>query len=107
MEAVLLPGRRATWEAVDERRARFRMTVGEETVEALLEVDDQGRPITVRGQRWSDRAGPGYEPFVVELAGEIRAGGSTIPSRITAGWSLGEAGELRFFRATLERATFR
>jgi hypothetical protein len=35
LPSVLLPGRGATWEAVDERRARFRMTVGEETVETL------------------------------------------------------------------------
>jgi hypothetical protein len=39
--------------------------------------------------------------------GELRAGGYTIPSRIEAGWSLGEADEFRFFEATLDRAEFR
>jgi hypothetical protein len=112
MEAILVPstlvpGRGATWEEVDGERARFRMTVGDETVSTVLEVDPHGRPVRATAMRWSERAGPGYEPFVVELGGELRADGYTVPSRISAGWSLGEEGEFRFFEATLDRARFR
>jgi hypothetical protein len=112
MEAVLIPstlvpGRGVTWDEFDDQRTRFRMTVGDETVETTLEVDPEGRPIRVSAMRWSERAGPGYEPFVVELAGELRADGYTIPSRISAGWSLGDEGEFRFFEATLDQARFR
>ena len=112
MEAILvpstlLPGRGATWEPVDGARARYRMTVGDETVETTLDVDGEGRPVRAEALRWSERAGPGYEPFVVELAGALSGGGYTIPSRIEAGWSLGEADEFRFFRSTLDQARFR
>ncbi len=112
MEAVLvpstlLPGKGATWEPVDGDRARFRMTVGDEVVETTLELDSDGRPVRVEAMRWSERAGPGYEPFVVEMAGELRADGYTIPSRVSAGWSLGSDEEFRFFEATLDRASFR
>jgi len=112
MEAVLVPstlvpGRGATWEAVDEDRSRFRMEVGDEVVETTLEVDRDGRPVRAMAMRWSERAGPGYEPFVVEMSGELRADGYTIPSRVSAGWSLGSEEEFRFFEATLDRASFR
>lgn len=121
MEAILLPSAlapgRVEWEhvargrgesePVDKSRARYRMQVGEETVEPILTVDPEGRPLHASAMRWSERAGPGYEPFDVEMEGELRAGGYTVPSRITAGWSFGREEEFRFFRATLERATFR
>lgn len=112
MEAVLVPstlvpGRGVTWDEMDDRRARFRMTVGDEKVETTLEVDPEGRPVRAAAMRWSERAGPGYEPFVVELAGEVKADGYTIPSRVSAGWSLGEEKEFRFFEATLDRVRFR
>lgn len=112
MEAVLLPsallpGRGVTWEEIDEARARFRMTVGSETVATTVEVDGDGRPIRASAMRWSEDAGPGYDPFVVELGGELEAGGYRIPATIEAGWRLGTPDENRFFRATLERAVFR
>jgi hypothetical protein len=92
---------------VDGARARYRMTVGDETVETTLEVDGEGRPVRAEALRWSERAGPGYEPFVVELAGALSGGGYTIPSRIEAGWSLGREDEFRFFKARLDRLRFR
>jgi hypothetical protein len=112
MEALLvpsslLPARGVTWEVVDDQRARFRMTVGDETVETTLEVDPEGRPVRAEAMRWSERAGPGYEPFVVEFAGELRAEGYTLPSRVSAGWSLGGENEFRFFEATLDQVRFR
>ncbi len=107
LPSSLLPGRGAEWSPVDESRARFRMTVGEETVETLVEVDPEGRPLRASAMRWSERAGPSYEPFGVELSGELRSGGYAIPSRVEAGWSLGGEGEFRFFQAEIQGATFR
>jgi hypothetical protein len=112
MEAVLLPsalvpGRGVVWEEVDPDRARFVMTVGDETVATTVEVDPEGRPTRASASRWSDAAGPGYDLFVVELGGELREGGYTVPSEVTAGWRLGGDDEFRFFRALLEEARFR
>ena len=104
--ASLLPGHGAEWEPVDGERARFRMRIGEETVETTLEVDAEGRPVRATAMRWSERAGPGYEPFAVEFGGALHSQGYTIPARIEAGWSLGGDDEFRFFAATLDRARF-
>ncbi len=107
LPSALVPGRGAEWEGVDDERVRFRMKVGEERVVATLEVDPEGRPTRVSGMRWSDQAGPGYDLFVAEFSGEIAVDGYTIPSRLEAGWRLGQPDEFRFFEATLDRATFR
>jgi hypothetical protein len=110
MPASLVPGRGAEWEPLDEGRTRFRMTVGAETVVTTVEVDEEGRPLRASAWRWTGDAsggGPGYELFVVELTGDLSAGGYTIPRRVVAGWRLGQPDEFRFFDATLERATFR
>ncbi len=112
MEAVLLPSALLTqegveWEDAGEDRARFIIRVGQETVEATLEVDPEGRPVRVSAQRWSEEAGPGYDEFAVEMTGSFTSGGYTIPSAIEAGWRLGSDDEFRFFRAALDRAEFR
>lgn len=107
LPSALVPGRGVSWEEVDQDRARFVMTVGDETVATTLEVDPDGRPTRASASRWSDAAGPGYDLFVVELGGELREGGYTIPSELTAGWRLGADDEFRFFRALLEEARFR
>lgn len=110
MPAVLVPGRGATWEAVDDSRARFHLTVGKQTVVTTLEVDPQGRPLSASALRWLADArpdGPGYDIFAVEFEGDFVAGGYTIPRRIVAGWRLGQEDEFRFFDATLDNARFR
>ena len=96
LPSTLVPGRGVTWEPVDD-----------ETVTTTLEVDSEGCPVRVSAMRWSDTAGPGYDRFGAEFAGELRGGGHTIPSRVTAGWRLGQEDEFRFFDATLDRAVFR
>jgi len=112
MEGVLIPsslvpGSGVVWEEVDADRARYRMAVDGEEVEVTVEVDPRGRPVRVSAMRWSDQVGPGYDLFVVELAGELESGGYRIPSDIEAGWRLGADDEFRFFRATLSAAVFR
>lgn len=125
MEAVLLPsallpGRGVEWEAIDSDRARFRMSVGPETVVTTLVVDPEGRPLRASALRWRSEGAapptaegdgmdsePGYALFGVEMSGDLERDGYTIPARIEAGWWMGEEGEFRFFRATLERVVFR
>ncbi len=104
---ALLPGRGATWEAVDGDRARYHVRVGKEEVAVTVEVDPAGRPTRVSALRWREEPEPGYERFVVELSGEMEAGGIRIPRRMEAGWRLGEPDEFRFFRATLDGVRYR
>jgi hypothetical protein len=107
--AALLPGRGARWEPVNENAARFTLTVNDETVTTLLVVDPEGRPVRASAMRWRPESpdGPAYVRFDVEMSGEARVGGITLPRRLRAGWRLGEADEFRFFQATLDQATFR
>jgi hypothetical protein len=107
LPSVLLPGGAATWEAVDDGAARFRMRVGDEEVVTTLDVDPDGRPIRASADRWSAEAGPGFDRFVVEFSGTFESGGYRIPARVSAGWRLGEEDEFRFFEAEMERAVFR
>ena len=92
------------WEAVDDRHARFRATVAGEEVVTTVEVDSDGRPLRAWAERWNEGA---YERFQVDLSGEITSGGYRIPSRVQAGWRLGDPDEFRFFDATLTRIEFR
>lgn len=115
MEAVLLPsvlvpgpssGDRPPvhWEAVDDARARFVLTVGAETVRTTLEVDASGRPLRAWADRWNEGR---YERFQVDLSGEFEAQGYRLPAQVEAGWRLGDADEFRFFEARLTSARFR
>lgn len=120
MEAVLVPAtlipgspfapEGLRWEEVDEHRARFHFPVGTEVVEATLEVDAEGRPLRLEALRWAEDVEegrePGYDRFVVEMAGEFSAKGYTLPALMEAGWRLGSPDEFRFFGAELERASF-
>ncbi len=113
MEAVLVPaflvpgqgaGPAPTWEAVDDRVARFRLAVGGEEVVTHVEVDPDGRPLRAWALRWNDGS---YERFQVELSGEFESGGFRVPARVEAGWRLGDPDEFRFFDARLTSVTYR
>jgi hypothetical protein len=111
MEGVMLPSAlvprpgytAVRWEAVDDRHARFVMTVGPETVLTTLEVDGEGRPLRAWADRWNEGK---YERFQVELSGEFTEGGYRLPGRVEAGWRVGDPDEFRFFEARLTSARF-
>ena len=113
MEGVLLPSflvprdgvePRVQWEAVDDRHARFRVTLAGEEVVTTVEVDEEGRPLRAWALRWNEGA---YERFEVQLSGEFQSGGYRTPSRVVAGWRLGDPDEFRFFDATLTAVDYR
>jgi hypothetical protein len=92
------------WEEVDERHARFRVQLAGEEVATTVEIDPDGRPLRAWAQRWNEGA---YERFEVQFEGEIAADGYRIPSRVQAGWRLGDPDEFRFFDAELTELSFR
>lgn len=103
---ALLPGRGAVWEAVDDSTARVRMMVDGEPVVTTLRIDGEGRLRHASIQRWRDAAS-GYARFDVELSDERRFGGYTVPTRLRAGWRLGEPDAFPFFDATIDSVEYR
>lgn len=113
MEGILLPSflvpragaePEVRWEAVDDRHARFRVMLAGEEIVTTVEVDEEGRPLRAWALRWNEGA---YERFEVQFSGELRSGGYRAPSRVVAGWRLGDPDEFRFFDATLTSLTYR
>jgi len=92
------------WESVDDRHARFRVALAGEEIVTTVEVDPEGRPLRAWAQRWNEGR---YERFGVELSGDIHADGYRIPSRVQAGWRLGDPDELRFFDAEITSLRYR
>lgn len=108
--AALLPARGARWEAVDEATVRVRVDDGHEPLTLTLTVRPDGSLARVDFLRWNSdpKNGPvGPLPFATELSDDRTFGGYTIPTRLEAGWRLGEAEEFRFFTARITDAVWR
>lgn len=107
--AALLPQRGVTWEPIDERSARATMTIDGEPLTLTVTVEDDGRLASVSLMRWGDRTDDGtygLVPFGVNVLGEGRFGGYTIPTRIGGGWWFGTERYFELARFEIERASF-
>jgi Family of unknown function (DUF6544) len=108
--ASLLPVNGVAWEAIDGSRARAIFRYDGESFALELTVAEDGRPILVSMQRWTN-ANPEqifrYQPFgaTVEETGAFE--GYTIPTRIDAGNGFGTDEYFPFFRARVTEADFR
>lgn len=105
---LLQPGIR--WESAGEDAALALFEIDGFPVELTLLVDPNGRLREVRLPRWGNWTEEGehdYIPFGVSVTAETTVDGYTIPSEVTAGWWPDTGIHFEFFRATIERATFR
>jgi hypothetical protein len=108
--ASLLPANGVAWEAIDESRAQAVFRYDGESFALELTVAEDGRPISVSMQRWTN-ANPErvfrYQAFgaTVEETGAFE--GYTIPTRINAGNGFGTDDYFPFFRARVTGARFR
>ncbi len=108
--ASLLPANGVSWEAIDSRRARALFRYNGEPFALDLTVAEDGRPLSVVMQRWTN-ANPQqvfrYQPFgaTVEETGAFE--GYTIPTRIDGGNGFGTDAYFPFFRARVTGARFR
>jgi len=98
------------WTSTHARHAIAAFGREQEPVE--FEVDDHGRPHSVRMRRWSNPGGGsfGLVDFGGVLESEATFDGYTIPTRVRAGWYFLTPrfeSEGEFFRATINDATFR
>lgn len=99
------------WEAVDDATGRVHVAAfGEETT-LTLDIDPDGRLRRVTFPRWNGdpRNGPvGYLPFGSDRFAEERSvAGYTIPTRVRAGWRLGDEDEYPFFFARITEIEYR
>ena len=83
--AALLPGRGVTWRAESDELIVAAWAVPPERPELRIVVGPDGAVRSYSGLRWRDRKS-GYVPFAAEVHAERTFAGTTIPSRITAGW---------------------
>ncbi len=108
--ASLLPANGVSWEPVDGSRARAVFRHDGESFALELTVAEDGRPVSVSMQRWTN-ANPErvfrYQPFgaTVEETGAFE--GYTIPTRIDGGNGFGMDAYFPFFRARVTGARFR
>ncbi|MBN2608852.1 MAG: hypothetical protein JXA64_07030 [Candidatus Fermentibacteraceae bacterium] len=77
-----------------------------------IEIDSEGRPVSLRMKRWGNPLGEGYglHDFGAFMEDEKTFGGYTIPSKLRVGWFFGTdrfEREGQFFRVTIDEATFR
>lgn len=111
LPSSLLPGKGAEWEAIDDRSAKAKLSVGGEHCELTLSIAKDGRLERVSMPRWrtSAEAGkPGYVLFGADGICEERTfGGYTIPTRLRFGWRLGADDEEAFLFPAVTGAVFR
>ena len=108
--AAFLPGKGVRWQAVDADTARATVRTAVEEVSVDLTVAADGRPLSVSLQRWSNENPEKtwrYQPFggTIEEVGEFH--GYRVATRIDGGNHFGTDAYFPFYRAEVERITFR
>lgn len=110
LPSSLLPSSGARWRPLDDSRAVAELEADGETVELTVQMDEAGRLQKLSFPRWNadPKNGPvGYLPFVSEGFEEERTfGGFTVPTRLHAGWRLGEPEGFAFYFARIREAEY-
>lgn len=107
--AALLPGPGVTWTAVEEDTARVTVTHGDLEQAVDVTVDQDGRPVEVVFQRWSD-ANPDkvhrLQPFGAVMSDFREVDGYRLPFRVEAGNLYGTDDYFPFFLAEVTAIRF-
>jgi hypothetical protein len=86
------------------------LTFGQHKITADLDVDADGRLLSVAVRRWGNPDGGRWDEnsFGGAVEDERTFGGMTIPTRMTVGWFYGTARASRgeFFRVNIRNARF-
>ncbi|MCF6305411.1 MAG: hypothetical protein L3J33_08570 [Rhodobacteraceae bacterium] len=107
--ASLLPQNGAQWEQLDMTRAKVSFGSENAQQEMILTINQQGRPVSVTTQRWSD-VNPEktyqYTSFGGTMQEETQFGGFTIPSLVHVGYHFGSDNYFPFFIGNISDAKF-
>ncbi|MDR5865363.1 DUF6544 family protein [Halomonas koreensis] len=108
--AALLPQQGVRWEDTDAPgRARAVITHGKLEQAMEIAVAEDGRPLWVEIQRWSNANPEGqwrYQPFGGYLDGHRDFGGLRLPTKVEGGNHFGTEAYFPFFRARVEAIRF-
>jgi hypothetical protein len=107
--AALLPGSGVAWAAVDADTARVTVTHGELEQAADVTVDQDGRPIEVVFQRWSDANREKVyrlQPFGAAMSDFREVDGYRLPFHVEAGNLYGAEDYFPFFLAEVTAIRF-
>lgn len=113
LPSQLLPSPTVHWSAVGDSTAVARIGEGDRAIDLTITVDTEGRLRRAAFLRWNSDAknGPvGPMHFVMTSGAERTFGPYTIPSQLSAGWSVDgpvPVDDFAFFEATVEDAIFR
>lgn len=107
--AALMPGPGVKWSAVDEDTARVMISHGALEQAVDVTVDQEGRPVEVSFQRWSN-ANPDkvyrLQPFGAFMSDFRVVGGYRLPFRVEAGNMFGTDAYFPFFLADVTDIRF-
>ena len=107
--AALLPGDNLRWEAIDDACCRVVLTHMSLEQAVDLTVDDEGRPVKVVFQRWSN-ANPEnafqFQPFGGYLSDFKEFNGFRLPTRVEAGNFFETDNYFAFFKAVITTVRF-
>jgi hypothetical protein len=102
LPTALLPRSGVRWAAPAADRVTAAFRVGQTPLELELRLDEAGRIVSLRFDRWGDPGGGrfGWHPFGGEITGYASFAGLTIPSAGRLGWFYGTDrwAEGEFFR---------
>lgn len=107
--AALLPGPGVTWEAVDENTARFTMIHKDIAQSVDLTVDEDGRPVVIQFQRWSNANSEGIyrlQPFGAFPSNFQEVQGFRVPMHVEAGNFFGADAYFPFFIVDVSEVRF-
>ncbi|WP_416668595.1 DUF6920 family protein [Egbenema bharatensis] len=100
------------WTALDESHVQTSLNFLDEPTDLILTIGDTGKLEQICFQRWGSPAGetPGYAAFGGYMEQEGTFAGYTVPTKFRVGWYFGSdrfESEGEFFRATIDRVTYR
>ncbi|MEQ8516037.1 MAG: hypothetical protein RIC38_10570 [Chromatocurvus sp.] len=107
--AALLPGPGISWEGVDDDTARVTVRHGDMSQAVDVTVDDEGKPVVVAFQRWSNANSDKVhrlQPFGATLSDFRDVGGYRLPFHVEAGNMFGTAEYFPFFIADVRAIRF-
>jgi uncharacterized protein DUF6544 len=110
LPSALLPQSGATWEGIDEERARVAVTLDGEAMTLTLRIAPDGRLLEVTAPRWGSTGtadgGFTHIPFGMVVEEDGTFDGYTIPTRLRGGWWYGTERYIESIRLLASGARF-
>ena len=97
------------WQVISKNTIQANFTVDNEPITLTLNIDSNGKLLSVSLPRWADKTEDGnwgYIPFGGKIQAEKTFDGYTIPSQLNVGYGAGTDKYQAFFQATIKLANY-